>query len=279
MVGLRPGRPVDRGRHRPRGAAHPVARSGLVPHRRYRRRAGTVRLVRRPGGALRAGGRPGRLPGGRLLVRPLLPEQPLPQRHGLGEVHRVRQVPLARPHGVRHAVPERGLRPGRARGGALDGAPGADGLVAHPPDRVGRVDLPLPAAVPPLERPDPALLLPGALPAGGARRGAGDPLARPGGGRPAASIGGAGLGRHRRARGGLRRGAGGARRLDAGPAGRLDGGRCRRPGRIHLPVARHQVPEAEHLGGLGPLQLPGHRGSGGLPGVPADHGHDGVGGP
>ena len=67
------------------------------------------------------------------------------------------------------------------------------------------------------------------------------------------------MGRGHGARGGVRGHGGLARRRAARAARRPARRRPRRIGGDHLPVARHQLPEAEHLERLGLLQLPGPR--------------------
>ena len=175
--------------HPPRG---PHAVVGLGHHRSARRRcaggcdaaeharpavtvpvprdgggAVAVRRVRQPGPALGRRRRARGVPGRCVLVHPLLPEQHLPERHGLGEAHRVLPVPLARSGRVRHALPQRRVHPGGARSRAVDGPPGATRLVAFAPDRHPRLDLRPAPAVPAVERQDPALLHPRPLPPGG----------------------------------------------------------------------------------------------------------------
>ena len=247
--------------------AHPLG----VPDRGHARRRSALRLVRSAGAQVGGHRRARRVPGRRLLVRSLLPEQHVPERHGLGEAHGVQQVPVARSDRVRHAVPQPRVRARRARCGVVARAPGASRLVAHAHDGVDGVDLRAPAAVPALERPHPAVLHPRAVPARRTQRRPDRPVARARRGRPAAHGSRAGLGQPRRTHRSVPGRADRARRRAARAARWLGRLRPGGHGRLHLPLARHRLPEAEHLGRLGALQLHGARAARGVPRVRRDH--------
>ena len=233
LVGRLGGGPLDRRGGGGRGAAGAVEAARLVPPRGHRGGAGDAVGLRPPRPALGRGGAAHRVPLRRLLVHPLLPEQPVPQRHGLGEVHQLRPVPVAPAGAVRHGQPQHVVRPRRGRDGAVAGAPRAHRLVPDPHPRGLRLGLRVPAPVPPVERPPPALLLPVHLPAGRPRRRPGAAGPGPGGGRPAAPAPGAvGGGPDRHGRGGHRGPRsmlGSLQALPGRPAGAVHQGRRPRP--------------------------------------------------
>ena len=164
LLAVRTGRPalVDRGGRAGRGR-------GGDPRDARDDRAGALPATAPLGSRQVPAHRPARRRGDqRVLDRALLPEQQVHDRHGLGEAHQLlRRAVLALPPGrpaerpSRHPVPARAGRGRRADGVRLPPA-GRDLLGRHGGRLRDRV--PVRPPEPPLERPPPALLLPGRVP-------------------------------------------------------------------------------------------------------------------